>query len=296
MDAMTRTLEFGYEGDDGLGDRLIAAVLRGEKTATSSLAVEYLSGEPLPRVGERLSLVDHAGTVHGVVETTATTIIPLHLIGDDVAFDEGEGYADSDAYRRGHIRFWKAVAHLTREESGDPQWQLRESEPVVVHRFRLVQAAADRPGDRGQKAAGSSDRDQPLHASRFESRHLSVLAAAPVAEVVAYAGDPANLPRWAAGLGGSIRQVDGRWVADSPMGQVTIEFAPSNGFGILDHVVTLPSGDRVLNPMRVLPAPDGAEVVFTLRRAPGATDDEFEADERAVRDDLRRLAEILATG
>ena len=78
---MGATLTFGYDGDQGLGDRLLAAVLRGEKTATSSLAVVYLSGEPLPRVGERLRLMDHDGRPHGVVETTRVRIIPLHLVG-----------------------------------------------------------------------------------------------------------------------------------------------------------------------------------------------------------------------
>jgi len=78
---MAETMRFGYDGDRGLGDRLLAAVLRGEKTATSSLAVEYLSGDPLPRVGERLTLVDHGGRPHGIVETTRVTIIPLHCRG-----------------------------------------------------------------------------------------------------------------------------------------------------------------------------------------------------------------------
>lgn len=75
-------MTFGYDDDDGLGDRLLAAVLRGEKTATSSLAVMHLLGELLPRVGERLNLVDHAGRVHGAVETTRVTITPLHLVDD----------------------------------------------------------------------------------------------------------------------------------------------------------------------------------------------------------------------
>ena len=78
---MTGTLSFGYDRDRGLGDRLLAAVLRGEKTATSSLAVEYLSGEPLPQVGQRRTLVDHDGRPHGVVETTRVAIIPLNLVG-----------------------------------------------------------------------------------------------------------------------------------------------------------------------------------------------------------------------
>jgi len=50
----------------------------------TTLAVEYLSGEPLPRVGQRLTLVDHDGRPHGVVETTHVTIIPLHLVEDGV--------------------------------------------------------------------------------------------------------------------------------------------------------------------------------------------------------------------
>ena len=119
---MTSTLSFGYRGDGGLGDRLLAAVLRGEKTATSSLSVEYLSGEPLPRVGQRLTLTDHEGRPHGIVETTRVAIIPLHLVGDDVARDEGEGFADAAEWRRDHIAFWADVADLVQADAGDPDW------------------------------------------------------------------------------------------------------------------------------------------------------------------------------
>ncbi len=143
---MAQTLTFGYEGDRGPGDRLLAAVLRGEKTATSSLTVGYLSGEPLPRVGERLTLVDHDGGPHGIVETTRVAIIPLHLVGDDVARDEGEGFANADEWRRDHVAFWGEVIGLVRDEAGDPAWELREAEPVVVHWFRLVAPVAA-PGD-----------------------------------------------------------------------------------------------------------------------------------------------------
>lgn len=134
---MTRTMSFGYDGDGGLGDRLLAAVLRGDKTATSSLAVEYLSGEPLPRVGERLELVDHGGRRYGTVEITRVRIIPLDQVGDDVAHDEGEGFADAAAWRRAHERFWNEAAGMIRADAGDPEWGLRTGEPVVVQWFRL---------------------------------------------------------------------------------------------------------------------------------------------------------------
>ncbi len=136
---MVQSLSFGYDGDGGLGDRLLAAVLRGEKIATSSLAVEHLSGEPLPHVGERLNLVDHAGRVHGAVETTRVTITPLHLVDDQVAKDEGEGFADAADWRRAHIAFWAEVSDLVRSDAGDPGWELREAEPVVVQWFRLLE-------------------------------------------------------------------------------------------------------------------------------------------------------------
>jgi len=140
-----RTASFGYEGDGGLGDRLLAAVLRGEKTATSSLAVEYLSGEPLPKVGERSRLVDHAGRVHGIVETTRVRVIPLDQVGDDVARDEGEGFVDAADWRRAHEAFWSELTDVIREEAGDPEWELRNGEPVVVEWFRLVNEAESKP-------------------------------------------------------------------------------------------------------------------------------------------------------
>ena len=137
-DETLAALTFGYPGDDGLGDRLLAAVLRGEKTATSSLAVEYLAGEQLPRVGERLCLVDHDGRAHGTVETTRVAITPLHLVGDDVARAEGEGFADAGDWRRAHVAFWADVTEFVRADAGDPEWRLRDAEPVVVHWFRVI--------------------------------------------------------------------------------------------------------------------------------------------------------------
>jgi hypothetical protein len=127
-----------------------------------------------------------------------------------------------------------------------------------------------------------------------ESLHLSIVIERSAADVYDFAADPANLPLWAAGLARTImEQVDGQWVADSPMGPVTVKFVDHNAFGVLDHVVTLPSGDRVYNPLRVIPFGDASEVVFTLRRQPGMTDEQFLVDADAVRADLASLKRIL---
>ena len=131
------------------------------------------------------------------------------------------------------------------------------------------------------------------------SRHLGVRIAAPAWQVYAFAADPASLPRWAAGLAGTGVVRDGAtgggdgWVADSPMGRVRIEFTAANDLGVLDHTVTLPSGDRVLNPVRVIPDGTGCEVVFTVRWRAGVRAGDFEADCRAVAADLETLRELL---
>jgi Polyketide cyclase / dehydrase and lipid transport len=126
-----------------------------------------------------------------------------------------------------------------------------------------------------------------------DSMHLSTQIARPAAEVYAFLADPANLPQWAAGLSGSIEQRDDRWFAESPMGDVEVRFVEENPYGVLDHDVTLPDGTTVTNPMRVIADDNGCEVVFTVRRAAGATDAELQADAAAVRADLATLKQLL---
>ncbi|WP_167102332.1 SRPBCC family protein [Mycobacterium sp. DL592] len=128
-----------------------------------------------------------------------------------------------------------------------------------------------------------------------ESRHISAWINRSAADVYRYAADPAHLPEWAAGLSrGTLTRVGDTWVAQSPMGEITIEFTPANDLGVLDHVVTLPSGEPVFNPLRVVPAGDEwCEVVFTLRRRPGMSDDDFLQDAAAITADLATLKRIL---
>lgn len=125
------------------------------------------------------------------------------------------------------------------------------------------------------------------------SMHISETISRPAEAVYAYASDPANLPQWAAGLSGSISKVDDEWVAESPMGRVVIRFVPPNEYGVLDHTVVLPSGETFYNPMRVIPNGEGAEVLFTLRRHPTMSDEDFARDANAIRADLTTLRELL---
>ena len=126
----------------------------------------------------------------------------------------------------------------------------------------------------------------------MRSRHVSQVIHQDPASVYAFAADPDNLPRWAAGLAQSeITREGDLLVADSPMGRVSIRFGPPNAYGILDHDVTLPAGETVHNPMRVVAHPEGCEVIFTVRQL-DLTDEEFDRDIESVAADLRRLKEL----
>jgi hypothetical protein len=126
-----------------------------------------------------------------------------------------------------------------------------------------------------------------------ESRHLSVYIDRPVRVVYAFASDPANLPRWAPGLGSSVTHDDGKWFVETPAGRVQVTFAPPNEYGVLDHEVVTPSGETVYVPLRAIADGDRCEVVFTLRRAPGTTEAEFDRDTGLVTADLALLKTVL---
>jgi pimeloyl-ACP methyl ester carboxylesterase len=125
-------------------------------------------------------------------------------------------------------------------------------------------------------------------------QHVGVYIARPPAEVYEFASDPRNLPRWAKGLARSeVRQDGDAWVADAPFGTVRVKFAERNAFGVMDHDVTLESGVTVHNPMRVVPRWEGSELVFTLIRQPGMSDEQFARDRAAVQGDLHALKTLL---
>ncbi|WP_396599287.1 SRPBCC family protein [Frigoribacterium sp. R86507] len=123
--------------------------------------------------------------------------------------------------------------------------------------------------------------------------HISRAFDHDVAAVSSVAGDPENLPAWAAGLSAGIRQDEGRWITDSPMGVVEVAFTGPVELGILDHDVTLPDGSVVSNPFRVVANDEGSEAVFTLFRRDGMSEADLASDAHLVRGDLDRLATLL---
>jgi uncharacterized protein YhfF len=139
-----RTTEFGFPGE--LRDRLNAAILSGEKTATSSLFVEYaLDEQPLPRPGERLAVLDSQQRRVAVIEIVAVHVTPLSEVGLDIALAEGEGFRTVAEWRRAHEEFWNSYRDWLRERLGDASWQLTDDTAVVVEQFRLIERQARCP-------------------------------------------------------------------------------------------------------------------------------------------------------
>ncbi len=130
----------------------------------------------------------------------------------------------------------------------------------------------------------------------YQVRHISVSINRPPNEVYSFVSNPENLPKWATGLGGSIRNVNGEWIADSPMGKLKIKFAEENKFGILDHEVELESGAKINNPVRVVANGKGSEIFFTLIRQPEMSDEKFAQDAQWVEKDLKILKGLLENG
>lgn len=72
-----------------------------------------------------------------------------------------------------------------------------------------------------------------------------------------------------------------------------MKFAPQNSFGVMDHDVTLPSGEVNHNPFRALVNGKSTEVVFTLYRLPRMNDADFQHDTATIETDLKALKRIL---
>jgi hypothetical protein len=125
------------------------------------------------------------------------------------------------------------------------------------------------------------------------SRTLSVSIACPPGKVYEFVSNPENLPKWAKGLGKSVRKEGSGWIVESSQGPMKVRFAENNKFGVLDHDVTTPSGVEVHVPLRVLPNGKGSEVIFTLFRLPDMTDGKYAEDSKMVEQDLKALKDLL---
>ena len=130
----TRICEFGFPGP--LRDRLVAAVLSGTKTSTTSLLAEWKAeGDELPEPGEQQTVIDSAGEPVATIEITACEVRELADVDDVVARAEGEDYSTASAWRAEHERFWREEVLPGWEGSEPPE--ISDRTLVVVQWFRV---------------------------------------------------------------------------------------------------------------------------------------------------------------
>lgn len=128
-------------------DRILALVLSGAKTATTSPLSDYQpddpaesdlaadpdadSGEsahqPLPEVGSLSILLDGSGHPRALVQTTAVSVVPFDQVDADHALAEGEGDGTLEQWRQVHREAFGADG---RPVDGDL--------PVVLERFEVL--------------------------------------------------------------------------------------------------------------------------------------------------------------
>jgi uncharacterized protein YhfF len=104
-----------------LRQRLVEAVLAGQKTATAGL---HEDGDATP-AGARFLLEDAAGVARAVVEVTESRVVPAREIDLQFARDEGEGFESLEDWRKAHERFFEQ--------------RIAPETPIEAIRFRVVE-------------------------------------------------------------------------------------------------------------------------------------------------------------
>jgi signal transduction histidine kinase/uncharacterized protein YhfF len=131
-------LEFGAEGDDGLGLERIARLLDGSRDVSVSLAREWEVEGGLPRIGQHLPVLDHTGRRHGTLEVQRVGVVPFGEVDEIVIPYEASGAATLEEWRASQQRFWELCRDEIALLIGEPGWRLTDEEPMVLTWFRVV--------------------------------------------------------------------------------------------------------------------------------------------------------------
>ena len=144
MEPFLPLAEFAFPGP--LRDALVAAILDGSKTSTTSLALQYDGGgqndgdgggETLPRPGDRSILENFRERPLAVLEVTDIRLGPLGSVDLQHVRDEGEGHETLEQWRAAHEEFWHSSE--LRAVLGDPSFTVDDDTVVLMERFRVVE-------------------------------------------------------------------------------------------------------------------------------------------------------------
>lgn len=122
---------WGFGGSPQEADELLALVLAGTKTATTSSLWDYeATGEPVPARGGLGIVVDGSGHPRALVVTTDVRVVPFSEVDADHAAAEGEGDGSLEHWRTVQERYLSDLAAHDRGFTPDM--------PVVLERFEVL--------------------------------------------------------------------------------------------------------------------------------------------------------------
>jgi uncharacterized protein YhfF len=129
------TLELAFPGP--LRDSGVEAILSGKKTAlTGLLQLLEHAGEPIPKPGERFSVLDSSGQSAAIIELTDVKVVRICDVNDDFAFAEGRDYANVAEWRHAHEDFFRSEGVT---EFLGAAAIINDDSYVITQRFRLIE-------------------------------------------------------------------------------------------------------------------------------------------------------------
>lgn len=113
-----------------IADELLALVLAGTKTATSSALSDYDADDtPIPEAGELSIILDGEGHPAALIRTTEVEIVPFDEVTADFASAEGEDDRSLESWRAEHTTYFTRILGLPVLPAGFH---------VVTERFELL--------------------------------------------------------------------------------------------------------------------------------------------------------------
>lgn len=137
LDRPAREVRFGWQGDEGLGDRLVEQIIAGVKTATCGFRLAYEEAEleeVLTGAGELYAVIDSAGAWRCTIRVTDVFECPFGSPDPRLVAGEGDG-DDAAKFQADHRVAWEACM-------GDAV--LTDDSVLVVELFELVTGTAPR--------------------------------------------------------------------------------------------------------------------------------------------------------
>lgn len=126
-----------FGSDPGMGDELLALVLKGQKRATACLLRDVeTGGEMMARAGGHVVVLDGSDRPRAIWRTRTVDVKPLDQVDEAFAWDEGEGDRTAADWLAMHARYFEARAKVE-------GFVFTPSMPAVFERFTIVWPPGD---------------------------------------------------------------------------------------------------------------------------------------------------------